>query len=55
MTAEATSLARPLSDRMQAALNLPDGARFYRCALPVNPFACLETHNKSTAFKSEDE
>ncbi len=55
MTAEATSLARPLSDRMQAALNLPDGVRFYRCALQVNPFACLETHNKSTAFKSEDE
>ena len=55
MTAEATSLARPLSDRMQAALNLPDGARFYRCALQVNPFAYLETHNKSTAFKSEDE
>ena len=55
MTAEATSLARPRSDRMQAALNLPDGARFYRCALQVNPFAYLETHNKSTAFKSEDE
>ena len=32
MTAEATGLARPLPDRMQAALDLPDGARFYRCA-----------------------
>ena len=55
MTAEATSLARPLSDRMQAALKLPNGARFYRCALQVNPFAYLETHKKATPFKSEDE
>jgi len=55
MTAEATSLARPLSDRMQAALNLPNGARFYRCALQVNPFAYLGTHNKPTTFTSEDE
>ena len=55
MTPEATSLARPLSDRMQAALNFPNGARFYRCALQVNPFAYLETHKKATPFKSEDE
>ena len=55
MTAEATNLARPLSDRMQAALNLPNGARFYRCALQVNPFAYLERHKKATPFKSEDE
>jgi DNA repair ATPase RecN len=54
MTAEAISLARPLSDRMQAALDLPNGARFYRCALQVNPYAYLGTHNKPTAFKSED-
>jgi len=38
-----------------AALNFPDGARFYRCALQVNPFAYLETHKKATAFTSEDE
>ena len=55
MTAEATSLARPLPARMQAALDLPDGARFYRCALQVNPFAYLETHKKVTPFNSEDE
>ena len=55
MTAETTSLARPLSDRMQAALELPNGARFYRCALQVNPFAYLNTHNKTTAFTSEDD
>ena len=55
MTAEASILARPLSDRMQAALDLPNGARFYRCALQVNPFAYLGTHNKTTAFTSEDD
>ena len=55
MTAEATGLARPLPDRMQAALDLPGGARFYRCALQVNPFAYLETHRKATPFTSEDE
>lgn len=55
MTAEATSLARPLSDRMQTALDLPNGARFYRCALQVNPFAYLDRHSKQSAFTSEDE
>ena len=55
MTAEATRLARPLSDRMQAARDLPNGARFYRCALQVNPFAYLDTHNKPTTFTSEDD
>ena len=55
MTVKATSLARPLSDRMQDALELPNGARFYRCALQVNPFAYLHTHNKTTAFTSEDD
>ena len=43
------------SDRMLAALNLPNGARFYRCALQVNPFAYLKTHGKPTQFKSEEE
>ena len=55
MTAEATRLARPLSNRMRAARNLPNGARFYRCALQVNPFAYLDTHNKTTTFTSEDD
>ena len=51
MTEEAMSLARPLS----VALKLPNGARFNRCALQVNPFAYLARHNKSTNFHSEDE
>ena len=55
MSAEATSLTPLLSDRMQAALDLPNGARFYRCALQVNPFAYLDRHNKRTTFTSEDD
>ncbi len=55
MTATATNPARPLPDRMQTALNLPSGARFYRCALQVNPFDYLKRHRKSTPFESEAE
>lgn len=55
MSTEANSPAGPLSDRMQAALDLPNGARFYRCALQVNPFAYLERYTKKTAFSSEDD
>ncbi len=55
MTTEATTWARALSTPMQAALNFPDGARFYRCALQVNPFAYLEMHKRATTFTSEDE
>ena len=55
MTVAANSLARPLSERMHAALDLPNGARFYRCALQVNPFAYLARHKKQTSFKSETE
>ena len=51
MTAKATSMANPLL----AALKLPSGARFYRCALQVNPFAYLARHNKPTNFHSEDD
>lgn len=35
------------------ALQLPSGARFYRCALQVNPFAYLQRHSKATAFSDE--
>ena len=43
------------SSRLQKALALPNGARFYRCALQVNPFAYLVRHKKQTAFKTEEE
>lgn len=53
MTAVATNSIGVLSERMQSALKLPNGARFYRCALQVNPFAYLERNNKKTSFESE--
>ncbi|MHB1304528.1 MAG: TrlF family AAA-like ATPase [Acidiphilium sp.] len=34
-------------------MTLPNGARFYRCALQVNPFAYLVRHNKQTTFTNE--
>ena len=39
----------PITD----ALKLPSGARFYRCALQVNPFDYVQRHNKKTAFEDE--
>ena len=53
MTAVRTSSELTSSEPIQAALQLPGGARFYRCALQVNPFAYLERHDKQTTFKSE--
>lgn len=53
MTIVATSSTGVLSERMKSALQLPNGARFYRCALQVNPFAYLERHDKQTSFPSE--
>lgn len=38
---------------MTEALKLPNGARFYRCALQVNPFDYVKRHNKETAFEDE--
>lgn len=43
-----------LSERLNTALTLPSGARFYRCALQINPFAYLKRHNKQTTFDSEE-
>ncbi len=43
------------SGSVQAAVQLPNGARFYKCALQVNPFAYLQRHNKQTAFRLEAE
>ncbi len=46
---------KTVSERLNTALELPSGARFYSCALQVNPFAYLGRHNKPTSFKNEDE
>ena len=53
MTTGRTSSALTSSEPIQAALQFPGGARFYRCALQVNPFAYLARHNKQTTFESE--
>jgi len=41
------------NEQIKAALKKPRGARFYRCALQVNPFKYLTRHNKETKFKDE--
>jgi len=38
---------------LQKALALPSGARFYKCALQVNPYAYVLRHNKPTTFANE--
>ena len=48
-----TNSIHPLSETMKGALELPSGARFYRCALQINPFAYLKRHGKQTSFESE--
>jgi hypothetical protein len=37
------------------AIRKPVGARFFRCALQVNPFAYTTRHAKQTPFKNEQE
>ncbi|MFZ1987005.1 MAG: AAA family ATPase [Desulfatitalea sp.] len=44
-------MSLPLS--IEKALMLPVGARFFRCALQVNPFAYVQRHSKNTPFDSE--
>lgn len=44
---------RTRSQALNEALSQPNGARFYRCALQVNPFAYHGRHAKKTVFKNE--
>ncbi len=53
-TAETASLACPRPGRIEAALERPNGARFHRCALQVNPFAYVYRRYKKAAFTLED-
>lgn len=53
MHAVVTTVEETLSERLKDALTLPNGVRFYRCALQVHPFAYLKRHTKETAFKTE--
>ncbi len=43
------------ADPALGALRLPSGARFYRCALQVNPFEYIDRHKKQTQFKTEND
>lgn len=40
---------------IREAVHRQAGARFFRCALQVNPYAYLKRHSKSTPFKTEQE
>ncbi len=43
------------SRRLQEALKLPSGARFFKCALQVNPWSYLQRHKKMGRFATESE
>ena len=45
----------PAKMNLQQILAQPGGARFYKCALQVNPFAYLERHNKPLPCATEAE
>lgn len=42
-------------DRIGDALRKPTGARFYKCALQVNPFDHVRRHAKPSAFSNEED
>ena len=43
------------TDLIYKSLELPNGARFYKCALQVNPFEYLKRHKQQTSFSNETE
>ena len=43
-----------LNNAINKALKLPRGARFYKCALQVNPYEYLKRHSKPTSYSDED-
>jgi DNA repair ATPase RecN len=49
------STDQPKNERLAAALNEPNGARFFKCALQLNPWSYLHKHNKpaATTFANE--
>src|SRR5437667_5382340 len=42
------------SSVIEKALARPSGARFFKCALQVNPFEYYKRHKKGTTFATED-
>lgn len=43
------------SESLQAATQLTNGARFYKCAFQVNPFAYVQSHPKGQTFSDANE
>lgn len=48
------TLQKSYGNTFKGALNLPNGAQFYRCALQINPFNYLTEHGINTPFTTED-
>ena len=42
-----------IDDPIKSALSLPNGARFYKCALQVNPYQYLVANKKNTRYVDE--
>jgi predicted ATPase len=53
MNARASNSAGAPPDPLSASLKLPSGARFYKCALQVNPYQYLVDQGRQTKFKDE--
>ncbi|HOI74478.1 MAG TPA: hypothetical protein PLO63_10055 [Syntrophales bacterium] len=47
------SKALTINSHYKDALSKPNGARFFRCALQVNPFEYVVRHSKETLYKDE--
>lgn len=52
-TSATTAASAKPNGLLASALDLPNGARFYRCAFQVNPFEYLGRHSKSSKFTDE--
>jgi hypothetical protein len=48
-----SALAKAVRNSLDAALRQPSGARFYKCALQVNPDAYLVRYNKLITYSDE--
>ena len=55
MTTLAANSRHALSEPLRTAIELSGGARFYSCALQINPFDYLKRYNKPTTFASEED
>ena len=55
MTVKTSNVPETKSERLNTALKLPNGARFYRCAFQINPFSYLKRHKKENTFSTEED